>query len=516
MGATATTGTKIAATRSVALVGMDGHIVDVEVAMSSGLPSFTIVGLPDPSIQEARERVRAAVASAGEKWELARVTVNLSPAHLRKAGSSFDLAMAIAILVADRRIPPESVAGSVLLGELSLDGTVRRVRGVLPAALAAARAGARRLFVPAANAREAAIVRDLDVVPVDHLRTLVRALRGDGSFDLCDGPGDAWETFVDDVDMRDVRGNVLAKRACEVAAAGGHNLLMTGAPGGGKTMLARRLATILPPLSEEEAFEVTRVYSVAGLLPEDRALITRRPFRSPHHSASTTGLVGGGSGLPHPGEVTLAHRGVLFLDEFGEFRREALQSLRQPIEDGVVTIVRAKWAVRFPARFMLVAASNPCPCGFNGDPLRACRCLPARVLQYQERLRGPIADRIDLQVCVERLRKQDIFAAPEGDPSTTIAARVTAARSIQSERWRALGVSCNADLPPKDIAEICGVEPRARRAIEAQVERHGLSARGAHRVCRVARTIADLGEAPSVTEEHAKEAMTYRVLDTLR
>src|SRR5438874_1622217 len=375
---------------------MDGHAVDVEVAVAQGLPAFTIVGLPDPSIQEARERVRAAIQSSSETWPLKRVTVNLSPAHLRKAGSSFDLAMALGVLAAEGRIAPERLRHICVLGELSLDGGVRQIRGVLPAAIAAAGAGARAVMVPAANAGEASLVGGMDVLPVRHLGQAVRFLRGECDVEPWRGPALAVDPNGTGVDLSDVRGNANAKLGLEIAAAGGHNLLMIGSPGGGKTMLARRLPDILPPMTEQESFEVTRVSSVAGLLPEGGSLVSHRPFRAPHHSASTTGLIGGGSGVPHPGEVTLAHRGVLFLDEFAEFRRETLQALRQPLEDGVIRIVRARWAVTYPARFQLIAAANPCPCGYDGDEVKGCSCLPGPKDGYVGRLRGPVIDRIDL------------------------------------------------------------------------------------------------------------------------
>ncbi|MGZ4143488.1 MAG: YifB family Mg chelatase-like AAA ATPase [Actinomycetota bacterium] len=503
----------IATTESIAVVGLDGHHVDVEVALAQGLPMFTIVGLPDPSIQEARERVRAAIQSSGETWPLKRVTVNLSPAHLRKAGSSFDLAMAIGILAADGRIAQEHLREVCVLGELSLDGTVRQVRGVLPSAIAAAHAGARAVMVPAPNGAEAALVRGMEVLPVRHLTEAVRVLRGE-----CDAEpvrnapeprGDGGER----PDLSDVRGNAPAKRALEIAAAGGHNLLMVGAPGGGKTMLARRMPDILPPMSEEESFEVTRVYSVAGLLPEGASLVTRRPFRAPHHSASMTGLIGGGSGMPRPGEATLAHRGVLFLDEFAEFRRETLQALRQPLEDGFVSIVRARWSVGYPARFQLIAASNPCPCGFEGDELKACSCRPGPKANYASRLRGPLIDRIDLQCTVARVKRAELFRLPVGESSASVAARVASARALQRARFGPAGPRANAEIPPRDIDKTCRLRPDARAHVEDGVERLTLTARGAHRVIRVARTIADLQGLDEVTFDHVEDALQFRVLD---
>ena len=503
----------IAKAESVAVVGMDGHPVDVEVAISQGLPVFTIVGLPDPSIQEARERVRAAIQSSSETWPLKRVTVNLSPAHLRKAGSSFDLAMALGVLAAEGRIAPERLRHICVLGELSLDGGVRQIRGVLPAAIAAADAGARAVMVPTPNAGEASLIGDVDVLPVRHLGEAVRFFRGEGDLEQWRGPALAVDQNGTGVDLSDVRGNTTAKRALEIAAAGGHNLLMVGSPGGGKTMLARRLPDLLPPMTEEESFEVTRVASVAGLLPDDGSLISHRPFRAPHHSASMTGLIGGGSGMPHPGEITLAHRGVLFLDEFAEFRRETLQALRQPLEDGIIRIVRARWAVTYPARFQMIAASNPCPCGFDGDEVKGCSCLPGPKSTYVGRLRGPVIDRIDLQCTVARIKRQELFQLPAGESSDEVAGRVAAARDRQHTRYGRRGPDANADVPPRDIDKRCLLEPAARRAIEMALDKEKLSARGAHRVIRVARTIADLAGREVVLEEHIDEALSFRVLD---
>ena len=502
----------IAKTESVAVVGMDGHPVDVEVAVAQGLPVFTIVGLPDPSIQEARERVRAAIQSCNEAWPLKRVTVNLSPAHLRKAGSSFDLAMALGILIAEKRVEQDRLRKVCVLGELSLDGGVRRINAVLPAAIAAAEAGARAVMVPTGNAPEAGLVRGLEVFAVSHLAQAIGFLRGQRDLDDVSAMTKPSENGTG-LDLSDVRGNEIAKRALVIAAAGGHNLLMVGAPGGGKTMLARRLPDILPPMTEQESFEVTRVASVAGLLPDGGSLITRRPFRAPHHSASMTGLIGGGSGVPHPGEISLAHRGVLFLDEFAEFRRETLQALRQPLEDGIIRIVRARFSVTYPARFQLIAAANPCPCGFDGDEQKGCSCQPGPKDSYKSRLRGPVIDRIDLQCTVARIKRNELFEQPAGDPSATVAAKVAAARDRQRERFGRHGPRSNADVPPRDIDMMCRLQRDARKRVELAIERQGLSARGAHRVIRVARTIADLASEEEVRENDITDALSFRVLD---
>lgn len=502
----------VARAPSIALVGLDGHPVDVEVHIGSGLPSFTIVGLPDPSISEARERVRAAIGSSGETWPMQRVTVNLSPAHLRKAGSMFDLAMALGVLAEGGRVPREALASVTVLGELSLDGAVRGIPGVLPAALAAHDRGTSAVVVPAANAAEAALVPDLNVIGVAHLREAVGYLRtGRGGRAPAAAAAGAPTTGDPAPDLRDVRGNAQAKRALEIAAAGGHNMLMIGPPGAGKTMLARRLPGILPPLTDEEAFEVTRIHSVAGVLGERAALVRTRPFRAPHHAASLAGIIGGGSGVPHPGEVSLAHRGVLFLDEMAEFRREVLQALRQPLEDGRVTIVRARFAVTYPARIQLIAASNPCPCGMDGDDLRKCTCLETRVALYKARLRGPVLDRIDLGVSLRRLRRGELFGASTGEPSRDVAARVAVAREVQQARAGANGPRSNAEIGAREISRACLAEPAAVQKVDAAVEADALSGRGAHRTLRVARTIADLGNSETVTKDHVDEALSFRI-----
>jgi len=495
---------------SVAVVGMDGHAVEVEVHVARGLPAFTVVGLPDAAIQESRERVRAAVESSGESWPKQRLTVNLSPAHLPKQGSGFDLAIALAILAACGRIPQQRLEQVCAIGELSLDGGVRRVRGALASVASCAARGVPRVLVPQGNAAEASLIDGVEVIPLSALRDAVGLLRGERRIDaavppptVTGGPGE--------VDLAEVRGQAHAKRALEVAAAGGHNMIMTGTPGGGKTMLARRLPTILPPLDRTEAMAVTRLYSVAGLLPPDAGLIVARPFRAPHHSISVAGLVGGGSGVPLPGEVSLAHRGVLFLDEATEFRRDALQALRQPLEDGTVRLSRARYSVTYPSRVQLVLAANPCPCGHAGDVARACECPPGRIVAYRERLSGPLLDRIDIGVVVERVSKSQIFSRGRSEPSTAVRARVEAARAVQGARLAPIGIATNAEIPPRALDDACALTRDARTAVSRAVETYGLSMRGAHRLMRVARTIADLEDSAEVGAGHVTEAAGLRL-----
>jgi magnesium chelatase family protein len=500
----------LAKARSVAVIGMDAHLVEVEVQVGAGLPSFTVVGLPDTQILQARERVRAAIESTGEKWPQRRIVVNLSPAHLPKHGSWFDLAMALAVLCAMERVPQPRLESLCAVGELSLDGAVRRVRGALAAAVAAEKEGLSALLVPRSNAAEATLVGGVDVVPIDTLRDAVGWLRGRQVIDPAQ-PGTNAQPEPEDIDMTDVRGQFNAKQALVIAAAGGHNVLFSGPPGGGKTMLARRLPSILPALERDEALEVTRLYSVAGLLPDRGGLITRRPFRAPHHSVSTPGLVGGGSGIASPGEVSLAHRGVLFLDEASEFRRDALQALRGPLEDGHVTIVRSRLSVTYPSRFQLVLATNPCPCGRGDDSDQVCECPPGRLTAYKDRLSGPILDRVDLQTQVPRVTRADIIAIGPGEPSKIIRERVVLARERQKRRLAGFGFVTNAEIPPSLLVRACRLEPDAARYAEQTIDENRLSMRTGHRIIRVARTIADLEGASKLRLSHVAEAFGYRI-----
>lgn len=506
---------------SAAVVGVTARPVVVEVSLRGGLPRMTIVGLPDTAVRESKERVISAIIQSRFFLPQDVIIVNLAPADLKKEGAAFDLPIALGILAAADLIPVESLQDTVVLGELSLNGEVRPVRGVLPVALDMSNRGFRRLIVPEANAPEAAVVGQVEVYPVRHLLQAFYFLRGDQPITPSryePGPPEGRPTTR--LDMADVRGHAYVKRALEVAAAGGHNVIMIGPPGSGKTMLAQRVASILPPMTREEAIEVTRVHSVAGIL-DGQGIVMTRPFRSPHHSISVAGLIGGGT-YPRPGEASLAHHGVLFLDELPEFPRSALEVLRQPMETGAVTIARAAASVTYPARFMLVAAMNPCPCGHYGNPLRACRCTPTQIHRYLQRISGPLLDRIDIQVEVPMLAPEEIDRAPDGEPSTRIQERVVRARAAQWRRFQAdaatsegspSGIFCNAQMSPTHIDRFCPMSPDARRLVRSALRQWSLSARAFHRSLKVARTIADLEGAETIEARHVAEAIQYRILD---
>lgn len=487
---------------SAAVLGVDAYEVQIEVDISGGLPSVMVVGLPDAAVQESRERVRSAIRNSGLPFPSSRIVVNLAPADVRKEGPAFDLPIAVAILVAQGIVSQDAVAEMVMSGELALDGQLRSLRGAINISLYAAQAGVPKVVVPPDNAAEAAVVDGVEVYAPKTLADLVAFLQGRG--DLV--PAEPVEVDEPEalLDLQDVRGQAAAKRALEIAAAGSHNMLMTGPPGSGKTMLARRLPSILPPLEQDAAIEVTRIHSTAGTLRRS-GLIRHAPFRSPHHTVSDAGLIGGGN-IPRPGEVSLAHRGVLFMDEFPEFNRRVLEVLRQPLEDGMVTISRARAALTFPARFMLVASQNPCPCGHYGDPKKACTCSPVMRQRYKERISGPLADRIDLRFSVPRLSAEELLHAPSGEASEAVRKRVTTARHKALSRQNV----ANAELAGRALQKHAALTGGSEAFLRSVIKQLALTARSYDRLRRVARTIADLAGDDVIREAHLAEAVSYR------
>ncbi|MBN1644027.1 MAG: YifB family Mg chelatase-like AAA ATPase [Dehalococcoidales bacterium] len=501
----------LAKVRSCAIVGLEGVIVEVEVDISSGLPFFGVVGLPDTAVQEARERVRAAVRNSGFTFPMKRVVAGLAPANLKKAGPAYDLPIAVAMLIATQQVPAEA-DGLILLGELALDGTLRHTPGILPMVAASYEKGFSRIVVPQASAREASLVDGVEILPFANLTQLASYLRkeipapavlpdvGNAEYILPEMTG---------IDFAYIKGQEHVKRALEIAAAGGHNVIMMGPPGSGKTLLARSLCSILPPMTNEEAIEVTKIYSISGLLPPDMPIIKQRPFRSPHYTTSNVGLVGGGH-FPKPGEISLSHRGVLFLDELPEFGHALLEVLRQPLEDKMVSISRAQGSVTYPANFMLVGAMNPCPCGYYSDPFKQCTCSPGVVAKYQKRISGPFLDRVDIFVEVPRIDYEKLADDRLGEKSEKVQVRVTSARERQLERFKGTKLNSNADMTAADVREYCQVEDPAQSLLKAAMKQLNLSARAFHRILKLARTIADHENSDVIKAPHLAEAIQYR------
>ena len=499
---------------SCATIGIDAYIVEVEVDIALGLPTFSTVGLPDAAVKESKDRVKAAISNTGFEFPVRRITVNLAPADIKKVGPIFDLPIAIGIIAAQGLIDERVLKDYIILGELSLDGSIRSIKGSLSMAVAARSAGKKGIILPKENCEEAAVVQGVNVYPVSSFPDAVEFLNG--RLEIPSKKIDLEKTFENHsrykIDFTDVKGQEHAKRALEVAASGGHNIIMIGSPGSGKTMLAKRLPTILPDMTFEEAIETTKIHSVTGLLEKNKAMIATRPFRSPHHTISDAGLIGGGA-MPMPGEVSLSHNGVLFLDELPEFRRNVLEVMRQPLEDGKVTISRALASLTFPARFMLAAAMNPCPCGFKYDTKKECTCTSGQIQKYLAKISGPLLDRIDIHIDVPSLKYKELSSDSAGESSSVIRKRVNSARKVQHERFKGDGIFCNAHMSPKQIKKHCAIDEAGQRLLETAINKFALSARAYDRILKVSRTIADLEGVPDIRPEHISEAIQYRSLD---
>lgn len=496
---------------SCAVIGLDCENVEVEVDISPGMPGTVVVGLPDTAVQESRERVKSAIKNSDAAYPVMKITVNLAPADIKKEGPAYDLPIAVGILAANRQIEIKLLDDCLFVGELALDGKLRHTNGILPITLFAKTKNYKRIFVPKVDEFEAGLVEGIEIIPIESLEQLIAFLEGREKIEPARTPGIGKPdmNFKNSIDMAYIKGQEHVKRALEIAASGGHNVLMSGPPGTGKTLLARAVPTILPGMTKEEALEVTKIYSIAGLLPSDKPLITTRPFRTPHHSASAPALVGGGA-FPRPGEISLSHRGVLFLDELPEFPRAILENLRQPLEDGIVTISRAQGTLTFPAQFTLIASMNPCPCGYLNDPERDCSCSPSQIIKYQKKISGPLLDRIDLYIEVPRIKFEKLSNEELEESSEKIRKRVETARNLQKERFRGKDIITNSEMNSQVVKEFCQADEATINLLKTAVSQFNLSARSYYKILKVARTIADLEGAEKIYSNHVAEALQYR------